>query len=81
MVENEKIQNLLMIYEQASGQQMNRSKTMMTFSNNVKPRERKKIMDYLGITEQLQPEKYLGLPPLVGKDRMKTFSSKKHKVW
>lgn len=61
MVENEKIQNLLMIYEQASDQQINRSKTMMIFSNNVKPRERKKIMDYWGITEQLQLEKYLGL--------------------
>lgn len=40
------------IYEEASSQQINLSKTMMTFSNNVMPEMKQQIMSFWGVTEQ-----------------------------
>lgn len=36
MVENKKVMEFLETYEEALGQQINKSKTSMIFSNNVK---------------------------------------------
>lgn len=38
-------------------------------------------MDFWGVQKFHQYEKYLGLPPLVGRAKTKAFSDIKHKVW
>lgn len=75
------IQYLLEIYEQASGQKVSQEKTSMVFSKNVPHSQEEEIMDFWGIQHYHQYEKYLRLPPMVGKRKKKTFSDLKHKVW
>lgn len=39
------------------------------------------ILELWGVQHSQQFEKYLGLPPLVGRSKYKAFSDIKHKVW
>ena len=67
LAECQKVQNLLDIYEKASGQQLNRNKTGIFFSKSTPPFMVNLIKEFLGIQESKHHEKYLGLPSLVGK--------------
>ena len=61
------IQSILVLYEQASDQKLNREKTTVFFSKAT-PDERKiEIINELGVSEVQEYEKYLGLPAVVGK--------------
>lgn len=55
------------MYEDSFGQQINRSKTMMNFSRNVAAEDWQNLMMFWGFTEQVQPDIYLGLLPVMGK--------------
>ena len=55
-------------YEQASGQQLNRDKTLIFFSRNTSPDIQHEIKTRFGTKVIQQHEKYLGLPSLVGKN-------------
>ncbi|XP_042952327.1 uncharacterized protein LOC122289400 [Carya illinoinensis] len=79
--ENQRIQHLLHCYEQSLGQKINRGKTGIVFSTNVKPDTRQDILDLWEVQHSQQFEKYLGLPPLVGRAKYRAFSDIKHKVW
>ena len=68
-------------YEIASGQMINRGKTCIVFSTNVLPTTRNDILELWGVQNSQQLEKYLGLPPLVGRAKYRAFSDIKHKVW
>lgn len=46
MPENRRILELLETYEQASKQQINKDKTTMTFSKNVKPATQRMLMTF-----------------------------------
>ena len=60
------IQCILSLYEQVSGQKLNREKTTMFFSKAT-PEERKlEIIDLLGVSEVREYKKYLGLSAVVG---------------
>ena len=65
------IQRILVAYEEASGQQLNRSKTTLFFSKNVP--QATSMGDIRGISicrnEIKQYEKYLGLPSFVGRGK------------
>ncbi|KAF5454906.1 hypothetical protein F2P56_024537 [Juglans regia] len=78
---NRRLQVLLKQYEDASGQQINKEKTSMVFSRNVSEDKQKEIMDLWGSTQGHQYERYLGLPPMVGKSKNHAFADIKHKVW
>lgn len=69
MVENLIIQNLLQIYEVALSEQINRPKTLMTLSNNVKLKVKKKITDFWSSKEQQQPDKHLSCHLWLAKDK------------
>lgn len=81
MAESQAIHQLLKQYEEALDQQINRSKIMMNFSNNVRQEQKKQILNFMNATGPHQMEKYLGLPPFVGRDQRQTFSTIKQKVW
>ena len=62
------LEKILETYEQASGQQLNRDKTLIFFSRNTSPDIQHEIKTLFGTKVIQQHEKYLGLPSLVGKN-------------
>lgn len=78
---NLQLQGLLQDYAQAWGQFINRDKTSMIFSKNIERQARDEIMSLWGIAKHTQYDKCLGLPPVIGKSKAKTFAEIKKKVW
>ena len=74
-------QNILKVYEKASGQQINTNKTTLFFSNSMTETTTNAIKDLLGVSEIKQYEKYLGLPTVVGKNRRASLNYIKDRVW
>ena len=75
------IQSSLFLYEQASGQSINRGKTSIFFSLNTPHTLRNAISVFLGVPVSHQYEHYLGLPSLVGRDKKRSFSLIKERIW
>ncbi|KAK1554997.1 hypothetical protein Q3G72_020206 [Acer saccharum] len=75
------IRNLLTIYENGSGQQVNLQKSRITFSPNVPQDTRREIQGFFQIADCNTHDKYLGLPTLVGRNKRKTFNEIKERVW
>ena len=71
---------ILQVYEDASGQQLNRAKTSLFFSNNTPRLIQEDIKNRFGAHVIKQQEKYLGLPSLVGKNKKSTFNDIKEKL-
>ena len=80
-VECQKIQDILWLYEKASRQKLNRDKTTLFFSRNTLQTMQEELKDILGVPSIQQYEKYLGLPSLVGKEKLTCFSQIKERVW
>ncbi|GMI74475.1 hypothetical protein HRI_001116800 [Hibiscus trionum] len=68
------LKNLLYVYEKASGQKINFEKSLIYFSSNVPPSTRLQIGDFFGVRISTNPEKYLGLPTMVGKNKRGAFA-------
>ncbi|KAL8106853.1 hypothetical protein AgCh_023591 [Apium graveolens] len=68
-VEAAKIIELLDIYEQASGQQVNRGKSSVFFSTNVIEYNRQLVCQVLQMNEANGNSTYLGLPSTLGKNK------------
>ncbi|XP_042950087.1 uncharacterized protein LOC122282202 [Carya illinoinensis] len=81
VITNVKIQSFLNKYERASGQCINKEKTSMVFSKNVNDNLKRDIMQLWGGSFTQQYEKYLGLPPMVGRSKKQAFSDIKKRVW
>ena len=81
LTECHKIQEILATYEKASGQQLNRAKTTLFFNRNTPQATQAEIKDILGVPSIQQYEKYLGLPSLVGKEKITCFSQIKERIW
>ena len=62
-----KVMDLLSMYEEVSGQKINRDKTALFFSKSVTEADRQIIKGVLGVREIQHYEKYLGLPSLTGR--------------
>lgn len=67
-------------YEQALGQQLNRAKTSLFFSNNTLREVQEGMKSRFGAQLIKQHEKYLGLPSLVGRKKRNTFNDIKEKL-
>ncbi|XP_030970164.1 uncharacterized protein LOC126728195 [Quercus robur] len=78
--ECDELQRLLAVYEKASGQQLNRTKTSLFFSSNTSRDVQEEIKNWFGAQIIKQHEKYLGLPSLVGKNKRTTFNAIKEKL-
>ena len=68
------------MYEKASGQQLNKTKTSIFFSNNTIKEVQDEIKSKFGAQVIKQHEKYLGLPSLVGRNKKNTFKEIKEKL-
>jgi hypothetical protein len=66
---------ILKSYEKASGKKLNSSKTSIFFNKNTHIGEKEIILEVAGIQATSRYDKYLGLPALVGRSRLKAFKS------
>ena len=75
------LQDILLLYENCSGQTINKEKSSIMFSRNAKSADKEQMMAALDIRDEGRNEKYLGLPVYMGKSKEKTFAYLKDKVW
>ena len=68
-------------YELALGQKINPKKTTIFFGKSVSVSSKSAIKNFLGVLEIKEYEKYLGLPAVVGKNKMANFNYIKERVW
>jgi hypothetical protein len=76
-----RIQEILGQYEHASGQKLNREKTSIFFSRNTKQETKDFIISISRVSSSASYEKYFGLPLLVGRSRVSTFTGIQGKIW
>ncbi|XP_071725250.1 uncharacterized protein [Rutidosis leptorrhynchoides] len=75
------LKEIFTIYEEASGQSINLSKSRIYFSPNTDRLNRRSIRNYLGIDEVLTHDRYLGLSLLMGSSKIMNFKHVAEKVW
>ena len=56
-------------------------KTSLFFSANTPEAVKEEIQTEMGVLSMNQMEKYLGLPPIIGKSKRKAFEEIKNKIW
>ncbi|KAA3488752.1 reverse transcriptase [Gossypium australe] len=62
-------------YERNAGQRVNYDKSLIYFGANVNDKDKEEITGLLGIRVVSNPEKYLGLPMMVGRRKTWAFNS------
>ena len=75
------IQNILTSFDHSSGQKINCEKTTLFFSKAVSDDMKREIIDFLGVAEIKEYEKYLRLPAVVGKNKKASLNYIKERVW
>lgn len=68
------LQNILLLYEQASGQRINQAKSAITFSNKASQTLKARVKDTLDIHNEGGTGKYLGLPEHINRRKRDTFT-------
>jgi hypothetical protein len=74
-------QELLQVYERASGQMINRDKSVVLFNPNTASVDKDEVRQAFNIVQEAKSKRYLGLPVSIGKSRKKAFEYIKKKVW
>ena len=72
---------ILEIYEEGSGQKVNKNKIAIFFSKSTPEGTKDEIKEALSLQEIVHYDKYLGLPSLVGRKKKESFNFIKEKVW
>jgi hypothetical protein len=75
------LQYILSLYEDCSGQMINKEKCSIMFSSNTREETRTAVMQSLDIRSEARNVKYLGLPIYMGKSKVQTFNYLKDKIW
>ena len=73
--------HLLALYERASGQKINGEKTALFYSKNTPVETRAVLTVMFGTSHTTQFEKYLGLPPIMGRSKKRAFNDIKDRIW
>jgi hypothetical protein len=77
----QRLQSILQIYEECSGQVINKEKSAVLFSPNTTAVKRGEVMQALDIQRETRSERYLGLPVYVGRSRTRVFGYLKERIW
>ena len=72
--------DILQLYEAASGQKINADKSSVFFSNNTLDDRRSEVLNMLGPMQDTRHKKYLRLPLIIGKSKVKIFAEIKERV-
>ena len=75
------IQSALALYERASRQKINHTKTNLFFGKFVLESTKIGLKNFLGVPEIKEYEKYLGLPAMVGRKKKESFIYIKERIW
>lgn len=75
------IQGILNLYEQVSGQTINKAKSAVLFSPNTSDADRLVVKKALQIPNEAVNDRYLGLPVHVGASRSGAFGYLKDRIW
>lgn len=75
------VSNLLNVYCEASGQQINTDKSSIFFSKGCQPQARESVKQILNVHNESLSEKYLGLPIEVGSSKNGNFKYLRDRVW
>lgn len=76
-----KLQSILSLYENCSGQTINVNKSSILFRKNTSNGEKQRMMEQLRVTVEAMNEWYLGLPVYVGKSKTQIFGYLKDRIW
>jgi len=68
------------LYEVASGQKINTDKSSVFFCANTTEEKKNETLNILGLMQDSQHSKYLGLPSIIGKSRNELFAEIKERV-
>jgi hypothetical protein len=79
--ETRKLMEILKIYEDASGQEINLSKSEVFFSRNISRAAQVDLSNLMGVRHVLGTGTYLGLPSMVGRSKKATFAYIKDRIW
>ncbi|CAJ2659660.1 unnamed protein product [Trifolium pratense] len=79
--ETRKIMEILKIYEDASGQEINLSKSEVFFSRNISQAAQEDLSNLMGVRHVLGTGTYLGMPCMVGRSKKATFAYIKDRIW
>ena len=80
MLECDRVMKVSEDYERVSGQKLNKEKTSLYFSKNTRRDVQDQVKQKFGAEIVRRHEKYLGLPPLVGRGKRKAFNWIKDQV-
>jgi hypothetical protein len=75
------LQGILSLYEDCSGQMINKEKCSIMFSPNTREEVKANVMQELDIRSEARSERYLGLPIYMGKSKIQTFNYLKDRIW
>ncbi|KAK2383934.1 hypothetical protein QL285_071338 [Trifolium repens] len=81
LVETRHLMNVLNIYAEASGQEINMSKSEVFFSRNISVAAQEDLSRFMGVRHVLGTSTYLGLPSMVGRSKKSIFTFVKDRVW
>ncbi|GAU44727.1 hypothetical protein TSUD_88120 [Trifolium subterraneum] len=79
--ETRKLMEILKIYEEASGQEINLSKSEVFFSRNISSAAQEDLSNLMGVKHVMGTGTYLGLPSTVGRSKKQTFAFIKDRIW
>lgn len=75
------LQHILQVYEECSGQIINKEKSAVMFSRNTSAEPRQRFLDGMGLSQEMRSDKYLGLPVYMRRSKSKIFAYLKDRVW
>jgi ribonuclease HI len=79
--ETRKLMEILKTYEEASGQEINLSKSEVFFSRNISRAAQADLSNLMGVRHVLGTGTYLGMPSMVGRSKKATFAYIKDRIW
>ena len=79
--DSRQLQNTLQLYEQCSGQMINKAKSVVLFSKNTKQQQRRVVCENVQVLKETMSEQSLGLPIHVGKSKSGVFAYLKDRIW
>ena len=74
-------QTILQLYEQCSGQMINKVKSTVLFNKNTKLQQKQVVSNVLQVTKETMSERYLGLLVHVGHSKTGIFAYLKERIW
>ncbi|MCI08577.1 RNA-directed DNA polymerase (Reverse transcriptase), partial [Trifolium medium] len=81
MAESNHMMKILKTYEEASGQEINLTKSELFFSRNLSIAAQEDLSKIMGVRHILGTGNYLGLPSMIGRKKKEVFAYIKDRIW